>query len=366
MNNLINSIRTLIKSKKETIEPSGPQYEFCPRCDANLTLQKGFSSDLPFWDCLGCGKRLIHPLVYAPSDITWICDGCGAMLNAQPGFSDDCGEWKCIGCGYVNKIDASEVYLSEDEYQAELKNPYRGLSDEAVLELSLYEDVEHIGDRENIIVVRRSDNGQKYIKKILSIYDRTVYDYFKDNPVTHMPRIIDLFESSNSLIVIEALIEGSTVEELLEENPLPQEQAVYIARCICRILDDLHSLPTPIIHRDIKPSNIIITPGNEVFLLDMNVAKWYDPDKTDDTRHMGTQYYAAPEQAGYGLSASSAKSDIYELGMLLNVMITRHFPKEKKAPGSVWDIIERCISLEADKRYTAKELIKELDRISEK
>ena len=88
----------------------------------------------------------------------------------------------------------------------------------------------------------------------------------------------------------------------------------------------------------------------------MNVAKWYDPEKTDDTRYMGTQYYAAPEQVGYGLTASSAKADIYALGMLLNVMVTGCFPKEKRATGELWNIIERCISLNAEDRYTAKEL----------
>lgn len=95
----------------------------------------------------------------------------------------------------------------------------------------------------------------------------------------------------------------------------------------------------------------------------MNVAKWFDPDKVDDTRYMGTQYYAAPEQVGYGFSASSEKSDIYAVGMLLNVMITGKFPKEEKAAGDVWNIIERCISLDAENRYTAKELIAELERI---
>ena len=97
----------------------------------------------------------------------------------------------------------------------------------------------------------------------------------------------------------------------------------------------------------------------------MNAAKWFDSDQTDDTRYMGTQNYAAPEQVGYGLSASSAKTDIYAVGMLLNVMITGHFPKEERAGGRIWDIIERCISLEADRRYTATELVEELDRLME-
>jgi serine/threonine protein kinase len=163
--------------------------------------------------------------------------------------------------------------------------------------------------------------------------------------------------------VIEEFIEGRTIEEVLEEGPIPERKAVEIVNGICRILDQLHNLPTPIIHRDIKPSNVILSPQDEVYLLDMNVAKWYDPDQADDTRYMGTQYYAAPEQVGYGLSASSAKSDIYTVGMLLNVMITGHFPKEERAPGKIWDVIERCISLDADRRYSAAELAEALEEL---
>ena len=42
-------------------EPSAPAYEFCPRCEANLTFQNGYSNTLPYWVCLGCGEMLINP-----------------------------------------------------------------------------------------------------------------------------------------------------------------------------------------------------------------------------------------------------------------------------------------------------------------
>jgi hypothetical protein len=42
-------------------------------------------------------------------------------------------------------------------------------------------------------------------------------------------------------------------------------------------------------------------------------------------------------------------------------MITGKTPKEERAQGSIWDIIERCIKLHADDRYTDAELITELD-----
>ena len=344
----------LLRRRFKSAEDEGESDEFCPRCHATLALQKGFDPNLKYWICKGCGEMLINPEI--ESDIVWFCDECGAVMSAQKGFTEAAGEWKCAECGYVNKIDPGQIYLSEDEFQAERRSPYRGLSDEAMLELSEYREIRPIDGREGIILVESRENGTLYIKKLLTIYNKSVYAYLCENPIGHMPRIVKMFESKNCLIVIEEFIEGITVEKMLEEGPVPEKRAVAIAIDICKILDQLHSLSTPIIHRDIKPANIIVSPQGEVYLLDMNVAKWFDPAQVDDTRYMGTQYYAAPEQVGYGFSASSAKSDIYAVGMLLNVMITGHFPKEEKASGKIWDVIERCISLDADKRYSAAEL----------
>ncbi len=344
--------------KEETFDPP---YEYCPRCNANLTLQKGYRNDLPYWICLGCGEMLINPEVDADDNIAWICDGCGKMLNIQPGFHEDCGVWKCTECGFENRIDPGEIYLSEDEYQTAKQDPYRGLTDEEALRLLHYHNEGTVDDRRDIISVRHVFTGKPYLEKQLTVYNRGIYEYLRDHPIAHMPRIIDLFESENCLIVIEEFIAGQTVAELLEKGPLSEREAVSVTKSVCAILDELHTLPTPIIHRDIKPANIIVTPENEICLLDMNVAKWYDPEETDDTRHMGTQFYAAPEQVGYGLTASTTRSDIYAVGMLLNVMLTGAFPKEKRADGRLWDIIGRCISLNAEDRYTAKELIQALD-----
>ncbi len=342
-------------------ENAQPAYEYCPRCDANLTLQKGYHNDLPYWICKGCGEMLINPEVYAPSDITWICDGCGAMLNIQPGFHEDCGNWNCTVCGSVNPINAQELYLSEDEYQAELNNPYKGLSDDAVFRLSEYVEVQSLDEREHVFLVKSRETGQRYVKKLLRVYDQNVYEYLAAHPIGHMPKIVALFESDTCLIVIEEYIEGKTVADLLKEGAMPAEIAAGIVKSICVILTQLHHLPKPIVHRDIKPTNVIIRPDGDVYLLDMNAAKWYDAEKTDDTRYMGTEHYAAPEQVGYGFAASSAKSDIYALGMLFNVMLTGEFPKQKKADGPFWPLIKRCISLEAEQRYTAEELLVELE-----
>ena len=44
-------------------------------------------------------------------------------------------------------------------------------------------------------------------------------------------------------------------------------------------------------------------------------------------------------------------------------MLTGKFPKEARPEGELWNLIERCISLDAKDRYDADELIIELDKI---
>jgi ribosomal protein L37AE/L43A len=107
--------------REDTVVDNNSKYEFCPKCYADLTMQRGYKKSLAYWTCLGCGAMLINPKI--ESDIVWICDKCGASLNIQPGFNEDCREWKCTECGHSNMIDPSEVYETEEEYEMELKNP---------------------------------------------------------------------------------------------------------------------------------------------------------------------------------------------------------------------------------------------------
>ena len=339
------------------------EYEYCPRCDANLTLQKGYNNKLPYWVCKGCGEMLINPEVEAEDDIAWFCDKCGAMLNVQEHFAQNEGVWKCSECGHENAIDDKNLYDTEEAYLADQSNPYKGLTDKEVLRVSSYIEEKRVDGRPDVQIVSDPDTGKLFIRKYLKVYHKSIYEYLIEHPVANMPRVYYLAEGSNCLIVIEEYIEGRTVGELIASGELTDSWSLDIVRKTCEILKELHGLPNPIIHRDIKPSNVIVNSDGEVFLLDMNAAKWDKPDKSGDTGFYGTWNYAAPEQLWYGLTASSAKSDIYALGVLLNVMLTGAIPKVKHAPEPFWSVIERCINLEADSRYNAEELLDALAKI---
>lgn len=332
------------------------EYEYCPRCDANLTLQKGYSNALPNWICRGCGEMLINPSLDTESDIIWVCDGCGATLNIQEGFSEDRDEFTCRICGFSNKITEDEIYLTEDEFQISLNDPLRGMSKDDILELMRYEEIRGIAGRDDVILIKDPDTERLFVKKTLRFYDADVIRFLMDNPVGHMPKIEKVFESLHHLVLIEEYIEGRTLEDVLTDGPLGTDAAAGIIISLCDILSQLHGMDKPIIHRDIKPSNIIITPDGEVYLLDVNAAKWYNESENEDTRLIGTMYYAAPEQYGFGFSASSDKTDVYALGVILNRMLTGKLPKECLADYPYRPVITKCISLEASDRYSISEL----------
>lgn len=77
-----------IRKKNRISYVTDDEYEYCRYCEANLTLQKGYSNDLPYWVCKGCGQMLINPNLNTDSDIIWTCDGCETLLNKQPGFTE--------------------------------------------------------------------------------------------------------------------------------------------------------------------------------------------------------------------------------------------------------------------------------------
>ncbi len=341
--------------KKDAYFPDGPAWEYCTNCFADLTKQKGFNADSLYWVCRGCGQMLIRPDL--DWNVIWRCDKCGDLLNTQEGFNEECVEWACRKCGTVNPINKNGLYRSEAEYVSDASDRYFGLSDEATLKLSEYAWMQDLDDTGNAGIVRHTETGKVYVEKILKQYDSSVYLYLLEHPVKNMPRIEALFEGRERLVIIEEYIPGATLADVLKDARLSPECAAEIAAKVCAILNDLHNLPTPIVHRDVKPSNIMCSTDGEVYLLDMNASKWYKEDETDDTRHIGTMGYAAPEQAGFGMTASSAKTDIYAVGVLMNVMVTGQYPKNEKAPEPLYSVIERCTRLDAKERLSATDVI---------
>ena len=83
-------------------------------------------------------------------------------------------------------------------------------------------------------------------------------------------------------------------------------------------------------------------------LIDFDAARIYKSGGEKRSARL-TIGYAAPEQ--YGFSQSDACSDIYSLGILMNVMLTGKHPSNQLAPGRFGRIVTRCTQITPRKRY---------------
>ena len=133
---------------------------------------------------------------------------------------------------------------------------------------------------------------------------------------------------------------------MLKDALFTPRETRRILRQLCRALWVLHSMGA--VHRDVKPENIVLR-GQNAVLIDFDAARIHKKSRENDTRVLGTIGYAAPEQ--YGFSQSDACSDIYSLGILMNVMLTGKHPSNQLAPGRFGRIITRCTQITPSKRY---------------
>lgn len=230
--------------------------------------------------------------------------------------------------------------------------------------LSFYRELTVLDEKKNIVLVQDRRNSELCVKKTLDIYSRDVYEQLASVRIEGVPAVKECVADDGKLIVVEEYVQGRSLKQVLDENGLlNEEQAYEIAVQLVDILVRLHQLEPAIVHRDIKPSNIIIEKNGHVNLIDFNAARHVNADKNEDTRMLGTVYFAAPEQFGFG--QSDERTDIYGLGATINYIMTGDKPGAGIAECIFSDILKKCLMVDAKDRYqSAEELRGVLDMLN--
>src|SRR6266478_314095 len=188
--------------------------------------------------------------------------------------------------------------------------------------------------------------------------------------------VYDVNEADSFTFIVMQYIEGETLAEEMERQPLELSTALAIAEQAAEGLAEAHA--HGIVHRDLKPQNMIITPRGQLKILDFGLAKQMHASDSVDFEAptasllstpghiVGTMPYMSPEQLqGEPLDA---RSDIFSLGVTFYEMLAGKHPFQDKSAAMTMSRILRDdpIPTEQFQAHVSPELQALLNKIDRK
>ncbi len=215
--------------------------------------------------------------------------------------------------------------------------------------LDKYKVVKGLNDRNSVFLVTDS-SGRLWVKKIIEEESVKIYERMRNVYNPNIAGIREMYNCDMGTVVIEELIDGETVQEAVDRG---KKFSLYEVKSImCQLCDGVRCLHNNgIIHRDVSANNVIINSDGNAKLIDLGISRIKSKEKRSDTYLMGTAGFAAPEQ--FGFRQTDERSDVFSMGVLMNVMLTGNLPVDEPYDGKFEyrRIIKKCLEMEPHKRY---------------
>jgi serine/threonine-protein kinase len=142
-------------------------------------------------------------------------------------------------------------------------------------------------------------------------------------------QIYDIGDAEEGPYYVAELVEGESLADRLDGEPLPPEQARAIAAQLCRALASAHR--EGVVHCDIKPANVLLAADGGVKVGDFGVARLAEgSSQLPSPTVAGTPRYMAPEQARG--RPPTAATDVYSVGVVLYEMLAGAPPFRDGSP----------------------------------
>jgi len=139
--------------------------------------------------------------------------------------------------------------------------------------------------------------------------------------------VLDVFETGGDSCIVMQLIEGISLDKLLEskaQGRFAVEEAIPIVRSILTALDYAHQ--KGVVHRDIKPANILLDRQGSIKIIDFGIAlAMGEKRRTRTGLTVGTPGYMSPEQIVKPRSIDH-RSDVYSVGCVFYELLTGRPP----------------------------------------
>lgn len=154
--------------------------------------------------------------------------------------------------------------------------------------------------------------------------------------MTH-PTIVRVFDAGEDTFVrpdghelvvpyiVMEYVPGHQLRDLIAEGPLPADKVEKYMSGLLTALEYSHR--AGVVHRDIKPGNVMVTPDDEIKVMDFGIARAISDTAgtiAQTTAILGTASYFSPEQARG--EQVDGRSDLYSAGIVLYEMLTGRVP----------------------------------------
>lgn len=125
--------------------------------------------------------------------------------------------------------------------------------------------------------------------------NRQEADILKNLRHSYLPQVLDFIETGDEVYTVIDFIPGESFQQLLDRHvQFSQDKIIKYASQLCEALIYLHGQKIPILHGDIKPANIMLTPADDVCLIDFNISGFFEQNEIMAIGY--SKGYAAPEQ----------------------------------------------------------------------
>ena len=171
-----------------------------------------------------------------------------------------------------------------------------------------------------------------------------------------------------------------TIEEKIDSSPLSEvatnfdneEAVITLLLKIIYVLRPLWERNPSLIHRDLKPQNILITPDDDVVIIDLGIVREEgSAGVTNSAIPFGpcTPNYASPEQASNDKKNITFRSDVFALGTLSYELLAGFNPFSKET-NLRDEILQNVIDLEPESLHAlgvcSEEFSQKVGRMMEK
>lgn len=195
----------------------------------------------------------------------------------------------------------------------------------------------------------------------------------------NLVRLLDFGADQGRLYMAMDLVDGPSLQALLEQGPPPEAKLLHIAAEVAAGLSAVHA--AGLLHRDLKPANVLLSDAGAKLADFGLVSSASGTHLTHEGTRLGTPAFMAPEQAR--AEALTPAADVYGLGAVLFRAMTGappHVgpdavqtlalvaqggaPKLNQGSAGLQRIVNRCLQDHAQDRYPdAQALLTDLERL---